>query len=354
MSEEQDGVTSLVFSPQASRESENLILVSTSINSTAFVWDIDSDATKTIPKYILEGHTDWLRGAAVSRKGRFVATASDDRTVQIWDLHAADASRKATGDGWSDTFHVGRECVAVFQGHNAYIFSVAFSNDGTRLASAGDDFHVMIWNLAGDDGRQADKEKPDKDMYDLRVPNMRGAVFSPNDRSLLTVCEDGSVAFWDPDLAQGQQCRLVVNSSWSPDIFNFKSMRIDAQHPNVLLTEFGAWPFDIGEAALQKTMSRSTSLASVDADEEPLLPRHQAAPAWSPFGIDLSRQWITWDGRKLIFLPKQFRAADNVYHVQEHSVVVGCGSGHVLLFRFKEDVDPAVLSRACDAVSTMK
>ena len=68
-----------------------------------------------------------MLGLAFSREGTRLATACGDNTIRLWDL--------ATGQE-----------VCELRGHEAYVHAVAFSPDGTRLASASGDSTVRIWD----------------------------------------------------------------------------------------------------------------------------------------------------------------------------------------------------------------
>ncbi len=310
-------VKSLVFSH------EGMHLVSASTDCQACVWDFTSMKS---PKYRLEGHTNWVRDVAISPNGHLVATASDDCTVRVWDIHAA--GQNVENGNSSDV------PVSVFRSHTDYVYSVAFSPDSRHLASAGDDLHVKIWNLADGDAIQEDKEASDVDMFDNRVGFIRGVAFSSDGKKVVSVYANGTVTVWSPDFPKEMQCCLIMRTHLHPGPFRY--MRIDREFPDVLLTEFGACKCDISEVVPEK--------AAVDEGAEAFdstsLLEHR--PEHAPFGIGEGGRWITWKNHDLIYLPEQYRPANRNYYsclVQGYSVVVGCNSGQVLLFKFSEDAN---------------
>jgi tetratricopeptide (TPR) repeat protein len=75
----------------------------------------------------LKGHAGPVNSVAFSPDGTRLASASDDRSVKLWDL--------ATG-----------EVLLTLEGHTGPVYAVTFSPDGTRLASAGADQTIRLWD----------------------------------------------------------------------------------------------------------------------------------------------------------------------------------------------------------------
>jgi WD40 repeat protein len=77
----------------------------------------------------ITGHSDGVTAVAIAPDGTWLATASSDQTVRIWDF--------ATG-----------QQRATLTGHSGGVTAVAIAPDGTWLATASSDQTVRIWNPA--------------------------------------------------------------------------------------------------------------------------------------------------------------------------------------------------------------
>jgi WD40 repeat protein/tRNA A-37 threonylcarbamoyl transferase component Bud32 len=76
----------------------------------------------------LYGHADSVLAVAFSNDGSRIASSSADGVVKVWDRHSQ------------------RE-MHTLRGHTAAVKIVAFSPDGRRLASGGDDGYVRVWDV---------------------------------------------------------------------------------------------------------------------------------------------------------------------------------------------------------------
>src|SRR5262249_50668656 len=102
--------------------------------------------------------------------------------------------------------------VHTFKDHRGTVSGVAFSPDGKRLASAGEDGTVVMRDVT-----------TDREIFRLRVPApARTVVFSADGRRLATVSGDKTVTVWDA--ARGEKIftqdgpgDIIPSVAFSPD-----------------------------------------------------------------------------------------------------------------------------------------
>ncbi|GAB4413845.1 MAG: hypothetical protein Kow00106_08760 [Anaerolineae bacterium] len=99
------------------------------LSDGARIWLYDAELR---PLGALEGHSQPVRALSWSPQGDRLASAGLDNTVRIWDVAS-------------------RQTLQVLAGHTDWVFSVAWSPDGTRLVSGGADDSVRLWDAR--DGR---------------------------------------------------------------------------------------------------------------------------------------------------------------------------------------------------------
>jgi len=150
-----------------------------------------------VPEHLvrtLTGHANAVRGLAFSPDGTLLATGSDDNTARLW--HTATGTQLHT-----------------LAGHTGGVWGVAFSPDGTLLATASADQTVQLWQTTT--GMHVRTLTGHTD-------SVCGVAFSPDGTLLATGSDDKTVRLWR--VTTGTHVRTMTghtewvwNVAFSPD-----------------------------------------------------------------------------------------------------------------------------------------
>jgi WD40 repeat protein len=144
------------------------------------------DAISGKPTAFCKGHPDNLWSLAFSPDGTRLATTGEDRTARVWDA--------ATG-----------ALLVTCQGHASKVLGVAFRPDGARFVTTSSDGTVRQWDVAT--GREV--EPP----YERHTGEVAAAVYGPDGRCVASAGTDRTVRVWR---ATGRQDVAVLLGHTGP------------------------------------------------------------------------------------------------------------------------------------------
>ena len=128
----------------------------------------------------LEGYSSLVYSVAFSHDSTRLASASWDNTVKMWDASSG-------------------ACLQTLEGHSELVNSVAFSHDLTRLASTSDDSTVKVWDASSGACLQT---------FEDHSKSVTSVAFSHDSTRLAWASWDCTVKMWD---ASSGACLLTLD-----------------------------------------------------------------------------------------------------------------------------------------------
>jgi COMPASS component SWD3 len=137
--------------------------------------------------HTLAGHSRGINDVAWSHNAQYLATASDDKTLRLWDASTGDA-------------------LVEFRGHGNFVFCAAFSPTSNLLASGSFDETVKLWDIRSGDCVSTLPAHSDP---------VTGVDFNWDGTCIVSGSHDGLMRIWDT--ATGE-CLKTVYAQGNPPV----------------------------------------------------------------------------------------------------------------------------------------
>ena len=163
----ESGFTSVSFSP------DNKTIATANLAGQVQLWERNDKEIKEIET--LSGHTSRANSVSFSHNGNILASASNDRTVKLWQVKLPLVTR--------------------LKADSQRVFYVSFSPNGQKIASAGQDKTIQLW----------DKNGNWQQTLNGHSKQVNSVSFSTNGEKVASSSHDDTVKLWT---WQGKQYQL--------------------------------------------------------------------------------------------------------------------------------------------------
>jgi len=183
-------------------------------------------------QHTLTGHYVYIQSIVYSPNGCQIASASDDKTVRLWDVKSGSCGSTFIGHRWGVARVVyspegdqvasasredrmvriwdieSGECRHTLVGHEKELFAIAYSPRGNLIASWSDKGEARLWDAETGECRwkysyESTTQASGSDL------SLTFVWMSSEPPSFITGGRDGSVRVWDV-VGEGDQCRIQM------------------------------------------------------------------------------------------------------------------------------------------------
>jgi WD40 repeat protein len=117
----------------------------------------------------LEGHSYGVKAVAITPDGRLAVSASEDRTLKVWELASGGLER-------------------TLEGHSSRVTAVAITPEGLQAVSGSDDWTLKVWDLASGTLERT---------LQGHSGEVRAVAITPDGRKAVSASNDQTLKVWD-------------------------------------------------------------------------------------------------------------------------------------------------------------
>ncbi|GAB1469437.1 hypothetical protein MASR2M66_03130 [Chloroflexota bacterium] len=154
-----------------------------------YVWDFANENLR----YTLSGHSKFIYSLAASSDGRFIVSASEDKTIKVWSLID------------------GRE-LRTLLGHKDSVYAVTISHDNKYIASLSGDRMLKVWDFQSGQEINAIEMTHVKDkkisIFLKEQNNYCDVVITPDNRFIISIFGEETLDIWD--IANGKRISTIT------------------------------------------------------------------------------------------------------------------------------------------------
>ena len=205
----QDSPPQLLIDPQGHSGAVKKLLFRSSTDelisvgdTTIRFWDVSSgELVRTMRSQIGEGNEGQYHAAALSTDERYLAVGGIDaeKTIRIIDLEAD-------------------QVVAVLRGHENTILRIDFSDDGLWLASSSIDPQVLVWDLSGLADAETPLELAEPEILEGHEEPVYALDFAPDGLRLATGGDDDHLILWQRETTEDGFEILATGTEHTDDV----------------------------------------------------------------------------------------------------------------------------------------